>query len=186
MCIETRPTIVFNAVTNHWLSLPAPLKFVRDAYPSVRHVTDPHLCTLSDWSAASIQIYLGGGDRGAEGAEGDGVHWGRGLGRPPPKNFFWILDLKMAICGAFLVQFFAVQLKLWGGEKILSPRYIFIGGGAIAPLAPPPGSTPLRLTNTRLFRSHGSPTARRTSDCSIMNEMCSSLTDKSVGVNWPR
>jgi len=25
---------------------------------------------------------------------------------------FLILDLKMAICGAFLVQFFAVQLKL--------------------------------------------------------------------------
>jgi len=51
------------------------------------------------------------------------------------QNFFLILDLKMAICGAFLVQFFAVQLKIWGGEKILSPRYIFIGGGAIAPLA---------------------------------------------------
>jgi len=26
--------------------------------------------------------------------------------------FFFILDLKMAICGAFLVHFFAVQLKL--------------------------------------------------------------------------
>jgi len=44
----------------------------------------------------------------------------------------------MAICGAFLVHFFAVQLKLWRDEKILSPRYIFLlGVGAIAPpLAP--------------------------------------------------
>jgi len=54
--------------------------------------------------------------------------------------FFSILDLKMAICGAFLVQFFAVQLKLWGGEKILSPRYIFLlGVGAIAPPPLAPG-----------------------------------------------
>jgi len=53
----------------------------------------------------------------------------------------------MAICGAFLVQFFAVQLKLWGGEKVLSPRYIFIGGGAIDP---PPGidATELYIDNT--------------------------------------
>jgi len=62
---------------------------------------------------------------------------------PLPRNFFLILDLKMAICGAFLVQFFAVQLKLLGGEKILSPRYIFIGGGQSPPPHRPPGSTPL-------------------------------------------
>jgi len=70
---------------------------------------------------------------------------GKGLGRGTTHSpdFFLILDLKMAICGAFLVQFFAVQLKLWGGEKILSPRYIFIGGGNRPP-CPPPGSTPLR------------------------------------------
>jgi len=30
--------------------------------------------------------------------------------QPPPQNFFLILDLKMANCGAFLVQLFAVQL----------------------------------------------------------------------------
>jgi len=54
----------------------------------------------------------GGGDRGAGGGE---VHGGRGLekgARPPPQKIFLILDLKMAICGALLVQFFAVQLKL--------------------------------------------------------------------------
>ena len=43
----------------------------------------------------------------------------------------------MAICGAFLVQFFAVQQKLWGGEKILSPRYIFNWGGGESPSSPP-------------------------------------------------
>jgi len=40
----------------------------------------------------------------------------RGVGstapRLPPLKFFLILDLKMAICGAFVVQVFAVQLKL--------------------------------------------------------------------------
>jgi len=51
---------------------------------------------LTHWPAASIQIYFGG-DRGADGWG----HWG---------EFFLILDLKMAICGAYLVQFFAVQL----------------------------------------------------------------------------
>jgi len=40
---------------------------------------------------------------------GGGV-WEGGIA-PSPENFL-ILDLKMAICGAFLVQFFAVQLKL--------------------------------------------------------------------------
>jgi len=35
------------------------------------------------------------------------------------------------------------RLKLRGGENILSPRYIFIGGNG--PLAPPPGSTPLHV-----------------------------------------
>jgi len=43
-----------------------------------------------------------GGDRGAEGADGGGM-WG---------DFFLILDFKMAICGEFLVQCLAVQLKL--------------------------------------------------------------------------
>jgi len=51
----------------------------------------------------------------------------------PPQKIFLIMDLKMAICGTFLVHFFAVQLKLSGGEKILSPRYIFIGGHALSP-----------------------------------------------------
>ena len=72
-------------------------------------------------------------------------HWGRGLGRghsPLPRNFFWFWISKwrfvVHFC-IFVVQFFAVQLKLWGGEKILSPRYIFIGGGN-RPIAPsPPG-----------------------------------------------
>ena len=35
-------------------------------------------------------------------------------------------------------NFFAVQLKLWGGQKILSPRYIFIGRGQ-SPPSPPRG-----------------------------------------------
>jgi len=48
-------------------------------------------------SGVNPNIYFfGGSDRGAEG-------WGVGKG-----NFFLIMDLKMAICGAFLVQFFAV------------------------------------------------------------------------------
>ena len=34
---------------------------------------------------------------------------------------------------------FAVQLKHRGNEKILSPRYIFIGGGGNRPPRPPPG-----------------------------------------------
>jgi len=49
--------------------------------------------------------YIGGGGRSRR--RKGYVHWGKGL-----QNFFLILDLKMAICGAFLVQFFAVQLKL--------------------------------------------------------------------------
>jgi len=66
-------------------------------------------------AAASIQIFLGG-DRGAEGV-GCGCpppHWGRGLGggTAPSPEMFLILDLKIANCGAFLVPFFAVQLKV--------------------------------------------------------------------------
>jgi len=76
------------------------------------------------------------------GSTGGGV-WGEGTA--PFPEFFLMLDLKTANCGAFFVQFFAVQLKLWGGEKILSPRYIFFGGGGNRPPRPPPppGSTPL-------------------------------------------
>jgi len=61
-------------------------------------------------SGVNPNIFGGGGDRGAEGAKGGGGGvWGGGM---PPIIFFLILDLKMAICGAFLVQFFAVHLKL--------------------------------------------------------------------------
>ena len=58
--------------------------------------------------------YIFGGDRGAEAAEEGGVHWGWvwGGGTAPSPEIFLILDLKMAIRGAFLVQFFAFQLKL--------------------------------------------------------------------------
>jgi len=57
-------------------------------------------------------------------------------------EFFLILDLKMVICGAFLVQFFAVHLKLSGGQYIDTLAQVYFYWGAIAPLAPP-GSTPL-------------------------------------------
>jgi len=38
--------------------------------------------------------------------------WGGGVPQPPPQKFFLTLDLKMAICGAFLGAIFAVQLRL--------------------------------------------------------------------------
>jgi len=48
--------------------------------------------------------------------EENGVVWGSSGALKVIGNvtriFFLILDLKMAICGAFLVQFFAVQLKI--------------------------------------------------------------------------
>jgi len=59
-------------------------------------------------SGVNPNIFFGGGDRGAEGAEEGGVHWGGawGGGTAPPQKFFWILDLKMAICGAFFGAIF--------------------------------------------------------------------------------
>jgi len=56
--------------------------------------------------------YILGAIEALEGAPlptGEGV-WGGGTA--PSPEFFLIFDFKMAICGAFLVQFFAVQLKL--------------------------------------------------------------------------
>ena len=81
-------------------------------------------CSCISWTiilqtmctAASIQIYF----------------WGHG---PSPEIFFcfWILKWRFVVhswCN------FCSSSKTLRGEKILSPRYIFIGGGAIAPLAP--------------------------------------------------
>jgi len=65
-------------------------------------------CLVIESSGVNPNIFVD--DRGTEGAEGGGVHWGRGLGMkhgPLPRKFL-ILGLKMAICGAFLVHFFAV------------------------------------------------------------------------------
>jgi len=44
------------------------------------------------------------------------VGYGEGVS---PQNFFLILDLKIANCGAFLVQFFAVQLVAFRPLKVL-------------------------------------------------------------------
>jgi len=78
----------------------------------------------------SKYIFFGeGGDRGAEGA-GGGV-WGHPW---LPRNFFLILDLKMAICGAFLVQFFCSSAKTLRGRKD-TPAQVYFYWGAIARLA---------------------------------------------------
>jgi len=47
---------------------------------------------------------------------------------PPPQNFFWFWISKLRFVVHSWCNFFAVQLQLWGGEKILSPKYIFTGG----------------------------------------------------------
>ena len=65
----------------------------------------------------------------------------RGVGVPPPENFFLILDLKMAICRAFLVQFFCSAAKTLTGRKDTLVQVYFYWGGAIAPFTPE--STPL-------------------------------------------
>jgi len=57
----------------------------------------------------------------------------RGGTAPSPENFF-DLGSQNGDLWCILGAIFAVHLKLWGGEKILSPRYIFIGGNR-----PPPG-----------------------------------------------
>ena len=55
-------------------------------------------------------------------------------GTAPPQKFFFDLGSQNGDLWCILGAIFAVHLKLWGGEKILSPRYIFIGGNR-----PPPG-----------------------------------------------
>ena len=52
----------------------------------------------------------------------------------------------MAICGAFLVQFFCSSAKTLRGRKD-SLAQVYFYWGAIAPLATPPGSTPLQTNN---------------------------------------
>ena len=59
---------------------------------------------------------------------------GRGHG-PLPRNFFLILDLKMAICGAFLVQFFCSSAKTLRRRKDTLAQVYFYWG-AIAPSPP--------------------------------------------------
>ena len=71
--------------------------------------------------------------------------------QPPPQNFFLILYLKMAICGAFLVQFFTVQLKLEGRKDTLAQVYFYWGGGN-RPSRPPPG---IEATGPRQERRAG-------------------------------
>ena len=61
---------------------------------------------------------------------------------PLPRSFFLILDLKMAICRAFLVQFFCSSAKTLTGRKdTLAQVYFYWGGGQSPPLTPE--STPL-------------------------------------------
>ena len=65
------------------------------------------------------------------------IFWG-GIEAPKAPRIFLILDLKMAICGAFLVQFFCSSAKtLTVRKNTLAQVYFYWGGGAIAPLAPP-------------------------------------------------
>ena len=75
-----------------------------------------------------------------------GVGCGRGVPlptTPSPEFFFSILDLKMAICGAFLVQFFCTSATTLEAAKSYSRPGIFLLGGQ-SPHSPlPPGSTPL-------------------------------------------
>jgi len=75
-----------------------------------------------------IYIFFFGGGRSRRGKRREGWVWGGGVSLPTgegvwgggtapspeisPEKFFLILNLKMAICGAFLVHFYAVQLKL--------------------------------------------------------------------------
>ena len=70
---------------------------------------------LLAFSGVNPNIFFGEGAIEAPKAlrrvESTGKGSGKGA-RPTPQKFVLILDLKMAICGAFLVQFFAVQLKL--------------------------------------------------------------------------
>jgi len=87
--------------------------------PQVR--TLAYFRRLRLFSGVNPNIFWGGRSRRQRRRVGWGVwrgcpppHWGRGLGRGlcHLRRKFLILNLKMAICGAFLVQFFAVQLKL--------------------------------------------------------------------------
>jgi len=75
----------------------------------LKHLVYLSIIMCNQWRQSKY-IFRGGGDRGAEGAEGvvstGGGVWGEGTA--PSPEFFLILDLKMAICGALLVQFFAV------------------------------------------------------------------------------
>jgi len=82
--------------------------------------------------------YILGGDRGAEGGGcGKGVSPSGEGEQPPPQNFFLILDLKMAICGAFLVQFFCSSAKTLRGRKdTLAQVYFYWGQSPPSPPAP--------------------------------------------------
>jgi len=95
-------------------------------------------------------------DRGAAGAEGDGV-WGGGVGGVwrgamfPPQKHFSILDLKLANLGAFWALFlqfgwFMQQTRrtVWRGDggawppNPLNPSVAVIGGQDPRDLSPPP------------------------------------------------
>jgi len=87
---------------------------------------------------------FGGDDRGTEGAKGGRVWKGCSPSHNPlPRIFFSILDLKMAICGAFLVQFFCTSATTLEGAKSYSRPGIFLLGGQLPHSPLPPGSTPL-------------------------------------------
>ena len=73
-----------------------------------------------------------GGDRGAEGAEGCGCgeemsppHWGRG--HSPLSGILFDFGSQNGDLWCILGAIFCSSAKTLRGEKILSPRYIFIG-----------------------------------------------------------
>jgi len=56
---------------------------------------------------------------------------------PLPRIFFWFWISKWRFMVHSWCNFFAVQLNLWGGEKIPPPRFLFFGGGGNRPPPPP-------------------------------------------------
>ena len=84
-----------------------------------------HITTLAIHDLSGERVGCGLGEGSGDGAQ------------PPPQKFFLILDLKMAICGAFLVHFCSSAKTLRGRKDTLAQVYFY--WGAIAPLAPPAG-----------------------------------------------
>jgi len=133
-----------------------------ECWRSLSALNIPRKCSGSRENSSVLQrrqskyILEGRSRRRGCGVWGGGVPspLGKGSGegaQPPPQKCFWILDLKMAICGAFLVQFFCSSAKTLRGRKDTLVQVYFYWGQLPPRPHPPPETTPPVFSSSTLF-----------------------------------